>query len=113
MIDWENTKGKSPTPRGGYKRNMEVVLEACDAVIATGDLELIARYFKSIVMYELYGEEPDEEVLNDRTASIAYRTQTNHTDNALNTYREKCIKNWENKTRQTWPPKDNHSLTTR
>lgn len=96
MIDWENSRGKSPTPNGGYKRNMEIVLEASEAVISTGDLELIARYFKSIVMYELYGEEPDEEVLEDNTASVAYRVQAKHTDIAIEKYSKKCKKNYEN-----------------
>lgn len=96
MIDWENSRGKSPTPNGGYKRNMELVLEASEAVISTGDIELIARYFKSIVMYELYGEEPDEYVLDDKTATIAYNVQVKHTDIAIEKYRKKCVKNYEN-----------------
>lgn len=96
MIDWENSRGKSPTPTGGYKRNMEIVLEAAEAVISTGDMDLIAGYFKSIVMYELYGQEADHAVINDRTGDIAFRTQAKHTDTAIQKYIDKCITNYCN-----------------
>lgn len=98
MIDWENSRGKSPTPNGGYKRNMEIVLEAAEAVISTGDIDLTAAYFKSIVMYELYGEEAETAVINDHTGDIAFRTQAKHTDLALKRYSDKCIRNYQNKT---------------
>lgn len=96
MIDWENTRGKSPTPNGGYKRNMELVLEAADAVIATGDTELIAEYFISVVMYEMYGEEPSDIVMSNRVTVSAFNVQKRHTDIALDKYKRKCKKNYEN-----------------
>lgn len=96
MIDWENTRGKSPTPNGGYKRNMELVLEAADAVIATGNTELIAAYFISVVMYEMYGDEPSDIVMGNRVTASAFNVQKRHTDIAMNKYLEKCWKNYNN-----------------
>ena len=78
---------------------MELVLEAADAVIATGDTELIADYFISVVMYELYGEEPSGKVMSNRQSASAYKVQTRHTDIALDKYKRKCQKNYENATR--------------
>lgn len=93
MIDFKRMRGKSPTPKGGYKKTFVLDLQIAEEVIKQGPEEA-GRYFTNLVLYELYGEVPQE--MQNETIRRAFDYQAEELDKRLTAYLKSCETNYKN-----------------